>query len=64
MPVSSAIGMKVRQKQAALWMLPSRQHLEADRLSTVEIDDRLKVGNDVAGGDGATDLGFELNPLP
>ena len=54
---------QVRHQHAEARMLPARQHLEADRLAGIEVDERLVIGDDLARRDGALDLRLELDPL-
>ena len=51
------------REHASYRVVPACQDLESDRLRRREIDERLIVGNDLTGLDGALDLGFELDPL-
>ena len=63
-PVSSAMGMKTSGiSMPRCRVLPSRQHLETDRLAGLEVDERLVIGDDLAGGDGAPDLAPRARPL-
>ena len=62
-PVSSAIGIKVSGKSRPRFVPPARKHLEAERLGCVEGDERLIIGNELARGDSAFDLGLKLDSL-
>ena len=63
-PVSSAIGTNcVGRHHAALGVVPAQQRLHARDAPVVEPHDRLVVELELAAGDGALQVGPQLEPL-
>ena len=60
-PDSSATGMNSDERDHLLVVLPSRQRLETDHLARRQLDERLVVGDDLAGRERLPQASFQLD---